>query len=344
MIRKYSIILFFFAPLLILAPIEVTYMIDANSLVYTSREWKLIRDDNGKLSSMIIDNNRNLAISKTDYVFDRGDVVKINIATYKSKVKKDDTVAVINSIITNENILALQSELAVAKANLQDKLSGQKPSIIKEYQNRLKIADNNVGFTKEQLHRAEIMVKKDLISQLQYEQYKNAYDLAVINQNLAEKSLVTVSTGEKPEIVQVFQAQVNSLEKQIRTLELKQSKFSIEAPFSGTINYYLDSINLIKIRDISDYIVKVPVKVFEIGYVNVGDTVELEISKTNKLYKAVVSNIDDEVMVRVQDQYFVVTAHILNPDKFLHSGLICRATIYADKIPIYSFVKRKLGF
>jgi multidrug efflux pump subunit AcrA (membrane-fusion protein) len=293
---------------------------------------------------MIIDNNRNFALSKTDYIFDRGDVAKIELSEFEKFVNKGDTVAVINSDIVNENIAALESQLAIAQANLQDKLTGQKTSIIKEYNNRLKIATNNVGFTREQLQRADVMVKKDLISQLEYEQYKNAYDLAIINQQLAEKSLLTVSTGEKPELVNVFRTQVHSLEMQIENLRSKKDKYMIEAPFAGTINYYLDSIDLIKIKDQSDFIVKIPVKVFEIAYVNISDSVELDINKTDRIYKAVITDIDDEVMVRERDQFFLVTAHILNPDKFLQPGMICRATIYADKIPLYTFVKRKLGF
>ena len=70
MIRKYSVILLFIAPLFILAPFEVNYLIEANSLVYSAKEWRLLRDNNGELSSMIVDNDRNFSSAKTDYIFD----------------------------------------------------------------------------------------------------------------------------------------------------------------------------------------------------------------------------------------------------------------------------------
>lgn len=323
---------------------EITYVIDANSLVYTTKEWRLMRDDNGELSSMIIDNDKNFSTSKTDYIFDRGDVAKVNFTEHNKTINKNDTIAIINSDAIDESIISLKSELAVAKANLLDKMSGQKASVVNEYNEKLKIAKNNVEFTKSQLQRAEKMVKEDLIPHLEYEQYKNSYDLAIINSQLAQKSLLTVSTGEKSEIINVIQSQINSLEDRLQNLEFKKSKYVITAPFSGMINYYQDSIDLIKIKDPSDYIVKIPVKVFEIGYIKLNDRVELSIDKTDKKYKAIISNIEDAITVRLRDQYFLVTAHIINPDKFLKPGMVCKATIKTDKVPIYTFAKRKLGF
>lgn len=344
MLRKYSIIFIFILPLLIIAPMEVSYVIDANSLVYSTREWRLMRDANGELSSMIIDNDKNFSTSKTDYIFARGDVAKMNFIEHEKVINKNDTIAIINSDAIDENIITLQSELAVAKANLIEKMTGQKTSVVNEYNDKLKIAQNNVEFAKSQLQRAEKMIKKDLISQLEYDQYKNSYDLAIINLQLANKSLLSVSTGEKSELINVIQSQINSLEKRIQNLELKKSKYIIKAPFKGMINYYQDSVDLIKIKDPSDYIVKIPVKVFEIGFVKLNDSVELSIDKTHRTYKAIITNIEDEISIRLRDQYFLVTAHIINPDKFIRPGMVCKASIYADKVPIYTFAKRKLGF
>jgi|GEM_PF-1407478 len=344
MIRKYSVILFFIAPLFILAPFEVNYLIEANSLVYSAKEWRLTRDDNGELSSMIIDNDRNFSTAKTDYIFDRGDVAKINFYNHNKSIKENDTIAVINSDVVNEQIITLQSELAVAKAEYRDKITGEKASIIKEFNERLDIAQNNVEFTTLQLERAEKMVKEDLIPQLEYEKYKNANELAKINLKLARKSLETVSTGEKNEILEVIQSQINTLEDRIAILQQKKDKYIIKAPFDGMINYYQDSTNLIKIKDPSVFIVKIPVKVYEIGYVDINDKVELSIDKTENVYQGVITNIEDEIRVRGRDQYFLVTARVLNPDKFIRPGMICKASIYSEEIPLYTFAKRKLGF
>lgn len=344
MIRKYSIILLFVAPLFILAPFEVSYIIEANSLVYSAKEWRLTRDANGELSSMIIDNDRNFSIAKTDYIFDRGDVAKINFFEYVKTINKNDTIAIINSDVINEQIITLESALSVAKADLQDKLTGEKVSIVKEFDDRLKIAKSNVEFTKLQLLRAEKMVQEDLIPQLEYEQFKNANNLAKINLELAEKSLETVSTGEKSEIIDVIKSQILTLKDRIAILEQKKDKYIIKAPFGGIINYYQDSVTLIKIKNPSSFIVKIPVKVFEIGYVDINDKVELSIDKTDNLYNAVITNIEDEIRIRGRDQYFLVTAKVSNPDKFIRPGMICKSSIYSEEIPLYQFAKRKLGF
>lgn len=344
MLRKYSVILLFIAPLFILAPFEVNYLIEANSLVYSAKEWRLTRDNNGELSSMIIDNDRNFSTAKTDYIFDRGDVAKINFFNHNKTIDENDTIAIINSDVINEQIIGLESELAVAKAEFRDKVTGQKASIIKEFDDKLKIAKSNVEFTALQLKRAEKMVKEDLIPQLEYEQFKNAHDLAKINSELAYKSLETVSTGEKSEILAVIQSQINTLEERIVNLKQKKDKYIIKAPFSGIINYYQDSIDLIKIKDPSNYIVKIPVKVYEIGYVDLDDKVELSIDKTDNIYNAVITNIEDEIRIRGRHQYFLVTARVTNPDKFIRPGMICKASIYSEEIPLYTFAKRKLGF
>ncbi len=344
MIRKYSVILLFIAPLFILAPFEVNYLIEANSLVYSAKEWRLTRDNNGELSSMIIDNDRNFSTAKTDYIFDRGDVAKISFYDHSKTINEDDTIAIINSDVINQEMITLKSELAVAQANLKDKLTGEKKSVIKEFDDRLKIAKNNVEFTKLQLKRADKMVKEDLIPQLEYEQYKNAHDLAVINLELADKSLETVSTGEKSEIIDVIQSQISTLKDRIKILEQKKDKYIIRAPFSGLINYYQDSIDLIKIKHPSEFIVKIPVKVYEIGYVDLNDKVELTIDKTDNIYNAVITNIEDEIRIRGRNQFFLVTARVTNPDKFIRPGMICKASIYSEEIPLYTFAKRKLGF
>ncbi len=344
MIRKYSVILLFIAPLFILAPFEVNYLIEANSLVYSAKEWRLTRDNNGELSSMIIDNDRNFSTSKTDYIFDRGDVAKINFYSHNKRINEDDTIAVINSDVINEQIITLQSQLEVAKAEYQDKVTGQKASIIKEFDDKLRIAKSNVEFTTIQLERAEKMVKEDLIPQLEYDRFKNANNLAKINLQLAQKSLETVSTGEKSEILDVIKSQIKTLQERIANLEQKKDKYIIKAPFRGIINYYQDSIDLIKIKDPSDFIVKIPVKVYEIGYVDLDDKVELSIDKTDNIYNAVITNIEDEIRIRGRDQFFLVTARVTNPDKFIRPGMICRASIYSEKVPLYTYAKRKLGF
>ena len=344
MIRKYSVILLFVAPLFILAPFEVSYLIEANSLVYSAQEWRLSRDNNGELSSMIIDNDRNFSTAKTDYIFDRGDVAKISFFDHNKSVNENDTIAIINSDVINQQIITLQSELAVALANLQDKLSGEKASIIKEFDDRLKIAKSNVEFTRLQLLRADKMVNEDLIPQLEYEKYKNAHDLAIINLELADKSLETVSTGEKNEIIDVIKSQISTLKDRIVILEQKKDKYIIKAPFAGIINYYQDSVNLIKIKNPNEFIVKIPVKVYEIGYIDINDKVDLTIDKTDNIYTATITNIEDEIRIRGRDQYFLVTARVTNPDKFIRPGMICRASIFSEKIPLYSFAKRKLGF
>lgn len=344
MIRKYSVILLFIVPLFIIAPFEVNYLIEANSLVFSTKEWRLTRDNNGELSSMIIDNDRNFSTAKTDYIFDRGDVAKISFYDHNKTINENDTIAVINSDIVNEQIISLQSDLAIAKAEYRDKITGQKASIIREFDDKLNIAKSNVEFTAQQLQRAEKMVKEDLIPQLQYEQFKNANNLAKINLQLAQKSLETVSTGEKSEILEVIQSQIRTLEERIANLEQKKDKYIIRAPFSGLINYYQDSTDLIKIKNPSDFIVKIPVKVYEIGYVDLNDIVELSIDKTDKIYKAVITNIEDEIRIRGRNQFFLVTARVTNPDKFIRPGMICKASIYSEKIPLYTFAKRKLGF
>lgn len=84
----------------------------------------------------------------------------------------------------------------------------------------------------------------------------------------------------------------------------KRNKYIIEAPFDGIINYYQDSINLIKIKNSSDLIVKIPVKVYEIGYVDLDDKVELSIEKTDKLYNATITNIEDEIRIRERPVLF----------------------------------------
>jgi hypothetical protein len=344
MLRKYSFILFFVAPLFIIAPIEVSYLVEANSIIYSGKEWKLIRDDNGELSSMIVDNDRNFSTAKTDYIFDRGDVAKINFFTHGKTVNKNDTIAVINSDVINQSIITLTTQLEIARANLNDSKTGEKPSVRDEFQERLNIAVNNVKFTKGQLTRAEKMVKEDLISELEYEQYKNAYDLAVINKGLAEKTLENVLTGEKPELVHVYQSQITSLKERLNILKAMKEKYVITAPFGGIINYYQDSVNLIKIKNPDDYLVKIPVKVYEIGYVDIGDSVECTIDRTDRVYNAVVTNIEDEIRVRGREQFFLVTATIKNPDQFIRPGMISRASIYSEDIPLYAFAKRKLGF
>ena len=140
MIRKYSVILLFIAPLFILAPFEVNYLIEANSLVYSAKEWRLLRDNNGELSSMIVDNDRNFSSAKTDYIFDRGDIAKIEFYNHSKDIQSGDTIAVINSDVINEQILTLQSELEIAKAEYKDKSSGEKISVVKEFQKKIKIA------------------------------------------------------------------------------------------------------------------------------------------------------------------------------------------------------------
>lgn len=126
------------------------------------------------------------------------------------------------------------------------------------------------------------------------------------------------------------------------TSEKTFSESPILSPISGLLsNQLIDSVFL-SVRDISQYLVVMPVKLRDKNYVNTGQTIFVKIPGTEDMYEGKMMKVENDFQVIKGNQY-MVTIGILNVmTKEIQPGMIARCTIECQPVRMREYIQRTL--
>lgn len=272
--------------------------------------------------------------SRKSFHFDRGDNIDFEVYTnlVKSKsVESGDKIAQINSNLLEQEISQLNREITFTKTTINELSTGQKPAIIEEARNKLKLSETRLSEQKLIVDRLGELKKSNLVSAQEFEIAENyLHQLEV--EVLVEKSyLQTVLTGEKNETIDVMSKQLEELERELKVLQKKQDAYTIYSSIAGTISVETDS--LITITNNQEVGVIFPIKLNKLNSIKIGQKVEI-ISPDLKINTTgTIVNIAKNITNIAQTQTILVTAKIDN--NFIPVGTVVKCNIISDPQPFY---------
>jgi hypothetical protein len=295
-----------------------------------AQRWVLMRAKDGQVSHMTV--NYLTGMQEGYYVnqMERGEIIRLTLQpdlARRDRVVYQDTLAVITSSDAAEQMAALRGELDIATANLIAARSGEKQSVIDVYRHRLEQARSVAEEKKNMAERAAKLYEKKLISLEECELAANASRVAQAEVESAMAQLTDIRTGVKPEQIQLLEAQIESLNRQIEVKSQRIKSYTILAPFSGAVETLVHSDTLLILSDDSRHMVLMPVRPVDCAALHPGMTVRCNSMDAGEMYSAMIRRIGKELQYVNGESMQLVAAELDHPPAHLSPGSILPCTI-----------------
>ncbi len=327
--------------------IEIPYNINTRGVVLPVREWQLSRLPDGTILNTEKNNLTNRISYYSVLEFQRGDHAEFitNEKVFSGNtINRGDTIGHIRSYEEERRLLALTSQLGEQKRLLRVSLSGEKQEEINAAKEKLVLAEKEYETQKKLVARMKNLHENGVIADETWELALNDYLVKEQNMSIARSVMDVVSTGAKPEEVDLIRTNINSFQRQIEQTEKRIDAFNILAPFSGTIIRQQapepDNESIIRVADLEKMMVTLPVDLYQLAYIENGTDVNLRINSRRRIYNAKVIDSDNTVHFIDQRQNVFVTAIVEEqPERFLPNMLV-NAEIVCGKVSTWDYLKR----
>ncbi len=296
------------------APIKIPFEAESIGRVYPAREWQLVQDQTGRITSVIRDHRIGSTQQIDAYQFEQGDISGLAFNLPPDRfVHVGDTVVRMYSIRQNEEIQNIEAQLALYGAQLRADVTGDKAPVVEEAENRLHFAEQDLQLREKTYRIKKPLWEQKLIALTEYQDAENAYELAKIQVDINQKALENAKTGLKKESVGVTEAQLKGLKNRLEILRRKGLSFVLRAPFSGWIVPATLPEEQLILQQCDEYVVQIPVKVEYLTYLNDSTRITVTDVQTRKSFPAKLLQTGTKVEVLDNRQVSLLTV-VLKPD------------------------------
>ena len=250
------------------------------------------------------------------------------------EVNKGDILIALGDEQIKIQVAQAQATLDSIQASSDKIKSGARPQEIKQAESALLQAKLNRDSVEENYLRMEKLFLEKAISQQQYEQAKNQYEIADVQHQSAQESYELVIEGAAEEDIKSIEAQVRQTKAALDMAKYQLKNTQITAPISGKVTSITvstgemvsPSIPLLSIIDVSRIFVKVGISEKDISKIKEGQKVNLEIDafSEEKFQGEVVSK---GVAVDQISKTLEVKIEILQPEVDIPVGVFARGDI-----------------
>jgi HlyD family secretion protein len=343
--RIVLLLILILAVIVIFLPIKVNYSFNSTALVFSSKEWNLKRGADDSYISELMDNETNVISKLMSYKFERGDVAEVHILrnlTSGDFVKANDTVAFIHSFFIENEIIRLKNLKQIEEAALRMTIAGEKQTLIDQAKQRQEFALQQLDLALKNYERQRDLYLDSIIPKAEFDIYENQFQLAKINVEIVKKELLTVETGAKVEELDYIRQKAESYDREIKTLEKMKEQYYIKTPLGGLVNFNRMIDGILSVSDTSRFILKIPVKINNIQYLDRISGIQFSIPGYNQKMEATFINIDENVNLNLttNQQMLIAKALIGSGNKGIYPGMAVSCQVYCDKITIFDFLRR----
>ena len=331
--------------------VELPYKINTRGIVYPSKEWQIIKTDDGSLLNVLKNNHNNTISYYSVTEFQRGDFAEFvlnEVIFGKEKIFKGDTIGYIKSNEEQRRYNELKGELAARESLLKVYSTGAKPEEIAVAYENMMLAKQEYETQKKITERNKILHEDNYISDEEYELSFNSYKTLLYSYNIAKSEYNAVTTGAKKEQIDYIKASIQSLKIQISDIENLINSFTLLSPFTGIIikqhGNNSEENAVISLADISNFIVILPVELYQVEYLQTGQNVYLRTNSNRQPINAKIIDIDNSVQMINFRQKIFVTAKIINDEnsKNVIPNMLVDVEIDCGKLPAKEYFKRLL--
>lgn len=311
--------------------------------LYPEEEWALTKGNNGQIISSMTNYERGHTVQYSLNQFERGEFISLKFSNKLNNegfINKGDTIASIISSEVEDRLISLIGELDVAKSNLKTKNAGQKESVIKEAENKLRYTEEKIKEQKVLFRRISTLYAKGLSSEEEYETHKWALDLLEIEEQIYKSQLENASTGEKQEEINLIESRINSIKSRLSFLKSRKNNLTIISPLSGYSVNIFSADTLIKVINNKELILKAPIKVEDIDMIKKGQTLIINVSDLDKEFTGLIVSVSPEVKFLNNRQVIFVSIKIDNNEGKLLPGMVKEINLKIKQIKFSNYIIR----
>jgi multidrug efflux pump subunit AcrA (membrane-fusion protein) len=250
------------------------------------------------------------------------------------EVNKGDILITLGDEQIKIQVAQAQATLDAIQASSDKIKSGARPQEIKQAESALLQAKMNRDSAEENYLRMKKLFSENAISEQQYLQAKNQYDIADVQYQSAQGSYELVIEGAGEEDIKSVEAQVRQAKAALDMAKYQLNNAKIVAPISGRVTsiavssgeMVAPSLPLLSIIDVSRLFVKVGISEKDISKIKEGQKINLEIDAfpERKFRGEIVSK---GVAVDQISKTLEVKIEILQPEADIPVGVFARGDI-----------------
>ncbi|MFN3529572.1 MAG: HlyD family secretion protein [Bacteroidia bacterium] len=299
--KKTSFILIVVALILTLAsfaPLSVPFSSRSKMLIRPELQWELIRNAQGNLITSTRNHITGAIAAYSIAEFNRGDAVVFHLKPNwqgGSTVSKNDTIGILYSNEEQSKIISLEAELKVLEAELHFFNTGQKPEDVANARNEVLLAEQELENQRLLSQRAALLFRDSVIAQQEYDLAINALRVREISLELAKTRYASITTGDKPEQIQLIETRIYAMQQQLKQAKERISYFTLLAPFDGTIvmrQGFSVGDTLLEIHGGSSFVGVAPILLSDRKFLKIGDEVEITHYGEHKGIKGSIQSFD----------------------------------------------------
>lgn len=277
------------------------------------------------------------------YKFERGDISEVNFDENLSAgdfVRKKDTLAYIHSYFINNEIAKLENLKRVEENAMEVYNTGEKQELIDQAEQQYDYALSEKDLASKKFQRHKKLYNDSVISEAEYEMYESAFKLSEINAEIAFNEIQTLKTGVKKEEIDYIQQKIDSYSREIEILESLKQQYYLVSPINGLVSYNNILDGIMTISDTSKYILKIPVKVRNIQYINQLTAIKFSVPGYDDEKDASYISLDENVNILPNQQMVIAKAVIGGGNLKLYPGLAVQCVVICDEITLFQYFKR----
>lgn len=259
-------------------PIRLPYAVTAPGQVLPAREWLLVRDAAGRITSVLIDHTLGSTQEYSIAQFERQDAMRFALnerLRFAETVAAGDTLGAVFSSQTERQLARLQGELLTEEAKLRFFTTGEKASVIEEAEQRVQQALARVEAQQRIVDRLRTLAASGAAAAEDLEVAESQLVVYETDVEIARAALQTARTGAKPEQINLIEAGIEALQSEISALERRVDDYFMVSPISGVVLRPGSQDTMLVVADLSELVVVMPVLWSEHRLIEDGQPVEV---------------------------------------------------------------------
>ena len=329
--------------LALLSFVKVPFTIAAFGRLVPTQEWILERGNDGQLIASLHNNVRGTCESY-QVSNPSGDsrvsfFLNETIATF-GHIERGDTLGYVRFSDVMERLVELEGELDVAQAALEVGRTGDKVEAILEAERELELIETQSQLKEKVVARVARLHEQDLVSQEEYEIADGEAELLKLQAQVARARLDAIRAGEKPEQVELLEAQVQALEQELTSVRERIASAALVAPISGQLTRSLGADTLLVVSDADSCTALVPVKLRDFRYAESAGPVALRLGDLSGSIEGTLVHWDRNVRIVSGEQTVTALVRLgkCTPDPW--SGMVVMCDIPCGSVTVWEYLRR----
>jgi len=263
-----------------LAPIDVSGTIRFPAKLFAERVWTLERSGQGTLTARLEDRVGGVSSRYLVQSVQRGDIAQFVMESsvrLGARLGSGDTVGVFTSTRSDRELAELVGHVSVASAETETFSEGAKQTLIDKARSRLEKTLSLLDLQRRIVSRLRILRDSELVSTDEVDRAAREEVALEGEIKVIEAQIEVLGSGARPSEQRLATSRVQAGIARLLALERQRDAFAIITPIAGIVTRPAGDSVLVRLTDISSWVVVIPVPLADRDLVAEGSELTLSI-------------------------------------------------------------------